>query len=107
VSEPAEITRAAVDAAIRSVGGEREQRWDTSSDEAKDAYVQRLRQGAGEPVELSALLADPDAAERWAGLPWLLRAEYAAWINGARTGFMRRRRAAFALKNEDAAMPVD
>ena len=107
MSEPAEITRAAVDAAFRSVGGEREQRWGESGDEAKDAYVQRLRQGAGEPVELSGLLADPDAAERWAGLPWLLRAEYVAWINGARTGFMRRRRAAFALKNEAESTPVD
>jgi hypothetical protein len=105
VSEPAEITREAVDSAFRAVGGRREQRWDTSSEEAKVAYVQRLRQGAREPVELSELLADPADAERWAGLPWLLRAEYAAWINGARTRFVRRRRAAFALKNE-ASKPV-
>ena len=100
MNEPAEITREAVDSALRAAGGEREQRWDTSSEEARVAYVQRLREGAREPAELSVLLADPADAERWAGLPWLIRAEYVAWINGARTGFVRRRRAAFALKND-------
>jgi hypothetical protein len=107
VTDPTEITREAVDAAVRAVGGEREQRWESSSEERKAAYVQRLRQGASEPAELSVLLADPDAAERWAGLPWLLRAEYVAWINAARTGFMRRRRAAFAVKSEAAPTPSD
>ncbi len=107
MSEPAEITREAIDAAFCAVGGEREQRWDTSSEEAKVAYVERLQHGAREPVELSLLLADPDHAERWAGLPWLIRAEYVAWINGARTGFMRRRRAAFALRNEAESRPAD
>ena len=100
MNEPVEITRAAVDAAFRAAGGEREQSWENRSDQQKDGYVQRLRQGAGEPAELSVLLADPDAAERWAGLPWLLRAEYVAWINGARTGLVRRRRAAFAVRSE-------
>jgi hypothetical protein len=102
MDEPPELTRESIDAAFRAAGGEREQSWDDRSDEAKQAYVQRLRQGADEPAELSALLADADAAARWAELPWLVRAEYVAWINDARTGFTRRRRAAFALRKAAA-----
>jgi hypothetical protein len=102
VNQPVEITRSEVDEAFRAAGGEREQSWRNRSEEAKDAYIQRLRRGAEEPAELSALRADPDAAERWAEVPWLLRAEYVAWINGGRTRFARRRRAAFALRNAPA-----
>jgi hypothetical protein len=105
VSQPAEINRGVVEAALRAIGGEREQGWDNRSEAAKDAYVRRLRQGAEEPSELTSLLADPDVAARWAGVPWLLRAEYVAWINSGRTGFTRRRRAAFALRNDPADLP--
>jgi hypothetical protein len=102
VSQPAEINREVVEAALRAIGGAREQAWDSRSEDAKDAYVQRLRQGADEPSELTVLLAGQDAADRWAGVPWLLRAEYAAWIKSGRTRFTRRRRAAFALRNAPA-----
>ena len=99
MSQPAEINRDVVEAALRAIGGEREEGWDNRSEDGKDAYVRRLRQGGEQPAELTALLADPAAAELWAGVPWLLRAEYAAWVNSGRTGFTRRRRAAFALRN--------
>jgi hypothetical protein len=98
LDEPAEITRDVLEAAFRAVDGERERAWSSRSEEAKDAYVQRLRRGAREPVELSALLVDRELAQRWEGVHWLLRAEFCAWINAGRTGFTRRRRAAFALK---------
>jgi hypothetical protein len=103
VSSPIEITRERVEAALRSVGGEREQRWSSRSEEGKEAYVERLRQGVREPAELSALLVDPEAAKRWADLHWLLRTEFCAWINEGRTRFTRRRRAAFALRRAPAA----
>jgi hypothetical protein len=105
MDRPTEISREAVAAAFRAAGGEREQSWDARSAAAKDAYVRRLREGASEPAELAVLLGDSELAERWANVPWLLRAEYVAWINSARTGFTRRRRAAFALKNASGERP--
>jgi hypothetical protein len=103
VSSPVEITRDSVDGALRGAGGERLERWNARSDEAKDDYVERLRQGAREPGELAALLADPEAAEGWAEVHWLLKAEFCAWINEGRIGFTRRRRAAFALRRASGA----
>ena len=98
MSSTVEITHDSVEAALRAVGGEREQRWNSRNEEAQDAYVQRLQEGSAEPAELSALLVDPEAFELWASVHWLLRAEFCAWINEGRTRFTRRRRAAFALR---------
>ena len=98
MSSTVEITHDSVEAALRAVGGEREQRWNSRNEEAQDAYVQRLQEGSAEPAELSALLVDPEASELWASVHWLLRAEFCAWINEGRTRFTRRRRAAFALR---------
>jgi hypothetical protein len=98
VSSPVDITRDSVEAALRSAGGERAQRWNSRTEEGKAAYVQRLRHGSSEPAELSALLVGPEAAGRWADVHWLRKAEFCAWINEGRTSWTRRRRAAFALR---------
>jgi hypothetical protein len=96
---PVEITLANVNTAFSAVGGERERDWDKLDDMAKDVYARRLQEKGREPVELSVLLTQSEAARRWAEVHWLVRAEFCAWISEARTGFIRRRRAAAALRH--------
>ena len=96
---PVAMTMANVSAAFEAAGGDRKRNWDKLSERGKEAYVRRLQEKGHEPEELSVLLRKGDAAQKWAAVHWLVRAEFCASVNEARTGFMRRRRAAAALRH--------